>query len=739
MRFRVIFYVIFLSLLSTKLFGQATCTINPGGASVNWSACVCQETGLAPVNGNKVVVAASKTLVINVAGTPFFTGDIEVFGSLVADQANTQLNGNIRIRSGGTFDLAKRMNLGSAGGCGYTLVVDPGGTLTTSGGGASSLLSVCGTGVLQAGGGCGTYPTGSLPFCTPGGGWPTTGISFDETGNAGRIYTWVGTTANFNTSTNWTPNRTTLTTDDILILNASGSIKNITSVPTQSVGRIQVTGSSTYSFASSGSIILSLTNVNTATIGPALQIDNGSTLTIGTVGNPVNITMSSTSTTEISGQLNLFNGNLNVSGATLTLLTNSSPLARTGGQVSTDASTNLNFGNASNTVGATIVLPSSIFVASPTSVATLTVNRTNGATLSDQTILVSSSATFTLGVLNTNGSGRIRLGTAATNPTETSASYINGYAEMALRSVGTAAYDFLGFSLAAGADIGSVLLERRTGSVGINTFNSNQSIASTWVITNTVNNSRNVVFRWVAPLDNVTISSNQFQVYRFASGPGWTTVGPLALLTVTTPRRQTASVTASTLNNTFTVTDQSQVLPITLIDFGGSQWNESIRLRWETASEKNFDYFLVEKSLDGKAFTAISNVPGKGSSNMGANYLLDDEKPLIGKNYYRLHAVDLDGTEEFFDIILVNYSTEKNFELYPNPVTESSITAKINFVDFSFCTLIIYDQMGQVIHSSALDSSETEFTLSNELVNGVYFARLTSPAFTKTVRFLVLR
>lgn len=222
-----------------------------------------------------------------------------------------------------------------------------------------------------------------------------------------------------------------------------------------------------------------------------------------------------------------------------------------------------------------------------------------------------------------------------------------------------------------------------------------------------------------------------------ATGTAGTNAG-----STTNPQVNRTGISTTNLNNNFYWGSTNSVLtplPVTLIAFSGSQWNESIRLKWETASEKNFDYFLVEKSMDGKAFAPFGKVAGKGSSNAGANYLLDDEKPVIGNNYYRLRAVDLDGTSEIFDVILVDYSKQKNFDVYPNPVTKNSLTAKINFLDLSSCAIVIYDQMGKVVHSAPLTSIETEFTFSTELLNGVYFAKLISPDFTKTVRFLVLR
>jgi hypothetical protein len=67
----------------------------------------------------------------------------------------------------------------------------------------------------------------------------------------------------------------------------------------------------------------------------------------------------------------------------------------------------LQFGDATNTGGANILLPDNIFVSAPI-ISTMTMNRTNGATLGNQSITVTSNATFTLGDLTTNGGGRMK-------------------------------------------------------------------------------------------------------------------------------------------------------------------------------------------------------------------------------------------------------------------------------------------------------------------------------------------
>lgn len=731
--------MLFLTIcLPVFLRAQTATNTYPGGVR-NWTALtwVTGGGGVPPVTNNATytqtinvgTIGNGDNLTVNISFTLNGTLNLDANGSnptftipagvtVVINGNLTNNDNNVRFVVNGTLIVTGTLSAGN------NAVL--GGNGTISGG----ILALSGNG--------GSAPTcsGSCPVINFGDCSTNTNAAFCTANNTtSTSYVWNGSTSSdWQISSNWTPTRTSPATTDFLTFSGSGANKSITNVPNQTVGKILVTGSSTYSFAPSAS-------GNTLTLsiatGETLQIDNGSTLTLGT-SNALNMTLPTNGTAEIGGQINLFNGNLSVGNANLTLHTNSTPLARTGGQVSTNSNTTINFGSSTYTSGSTIVLPNSIFVADPTPVSSLTVNRTNGATLGDQTISVTSTATFTLGVLNTNGAGRLEFSASATNPAETATSYINGFAQMALRSVGTAAYDFLGLSLASGSDIGSVTLVRRTGTSGINTFNSNQSIASTWIVTNTVNNGRNVVFRWVSPLDNVTNSANQFQVYRFSSGPGWTGVGSLAALTATTPRRQTTSVAASTLNDTFTVTDQTQILPVTLVSFTGRQTVESsVELKWSTASEQNFSHFSVERSIDGRGFIEVGRVTSSGDKQSGNDYFLVDEKPIVGANYYRLRAVDLDGTFEYSSVLSVEFTQQKKLAIFPNPTNGRELNVNLNFTPKDEVTAIFFNQMGEPVSVHPIKFVSTRIYFDKPLPSGFYFVKFLDSGFNQVTRFIV--
>jgi hypothetical protein len=179
------------------------------------------------------------------------------------------------------------------------------------------------------------------------------------------------------------------------------------------------------------------------------------------------------------------------------------------------------------------------------------------------------------------------------------------------------------------------------------------------------------------------------------------------------------------------------ILPVKLLFFKGSKGLDDVKLSWATASELNFDYFDIEKSTDGIAFHSIAKVNGHGTTNERQDYTINDEKPYIGKNYYRLKSVDFDGYTEYFNVLMVDFDGKKNFSVYPNPSDGVSFTTETNFVPSNRAFIAIYSTIGSEIARYEILGNVSTITLPVKLESGVYFAKYISGDFTSTAQVLV--
>ena len=99
-----------------------------------------------------------------------------------------------------------------------------------------------------------------------------------------------------------------------------------------------------------------------------------------------------------------------------------------------------------------------------------------------------------------------------------------------------------------------------------------------------------------------------------------------------------------------------------------------VQIDWQTASEENNDYFLVQRTSDMKAWKEICHVAGSGTTKVPKDYTcIDNHADEDGQNlaYYQLKQVDLNGMYEYFDVIRIRlqnaeYAAEVG-DAYPNP------------------------------------------------------------------------
>ncbi|GAA3964933.1 hypothetical protein GCM10022407_09340 [Hymenobacter antarcticus] len=143
--------------------------------------------------------------------------------------------------------------------------------------------------------------------------------------------------------------------------------------------------------------------------------------------------------------------------------------------------------------------------------------------------------------------------------------------------------------------------------------------------------------------------------------PAWTPVSGSYSLTVTPfSAGGGGGVPGSVFTLAFSVVN-SPALPVRLTAFAAeAQGTAAVLLRWATATEENNREFVVQRSFDGREFTAIGRVAGHGSTTMPQAYTFAD-KELPARRallYYRLRQVDTDGTSTFSPVRTVTAKGE---------------------------------------------------------------------------------
>lgn len=226
-----------------------------------------------------------------------------------------------------------------------------------------------------------------------------------------------------------------------------------------------------------------------------------------------------------------------------------------------------------------------------------------------------------------------------------------------------------------------------SGTVSVATYH---TAANNTPYPSTVTHTQNV-----AGVDQSTLVVDRFWIVNTANYPSLTASQNLQFVasesaSATTPRTAqrwngtntwTAGVGSSNVNpypvpsanlatsSIWVVASVSAALPVELVSFSAKLLNDQVLVSWKTATEKDNDYFTVERTQDLEQFSQLERIPGQGTTNQVHSYSYIDDLPVYGRSYYRLRQTDFDGSNSFSKIEVVDYAGPEFPVLYayPNP------------------------------------------------------------------------
>lgn len=167
------------------------------------------------------------------------------------------------------------------------------------------------------------------------------------------------------------------------------------------------------------------------------------------------------------------------------------------------------------------------------------------------------------------------------------------------------------------------------------------------------------------------------------------------------------------------------ILPVTLVDYNAKlNSNGSVALTWKTAEEVNNDYFLLERSTDGKTFSKVTTIVAKGDN---AAYSYTDNVAFNGTVYYRLTQFDTNGNSQELGVKAVNLSLSENETIvFPNPNNGDKFYVKATPSARASAKVSLYNTVGQQIFSTQAKATDGifEVTLSQKPATGIYLIKI---------------
>jgi hypothetical protein len=152
-----------------------------------------------------------------------------------------------------------------------------------------------------------------------------------------------------------------------------------------------------------------------------------------------------------------------------------------------------------------------------------------------------------------------------------------------------------------------------------------------------------------------------------------------------------------------------------------------VQLTWTTATEKNSQYFTVERSLWGEEWEPFDTINAAGNSATKIFYEVIDEHPYHQLSYYRVKEVDLEGKSKYYPVVAceMRKTGYEALEIYPNP-TGGIVQVLASSAELE--SLSIYDMLARPLDQGLVHRISSE-RLSIDLTaqpSGIYILKTNS-------------
>ncbi len=199
-------------------------------------------------------------------------------------------------------------------------------------------------------------------------------------------------------------------------------------------------------------------------------------------------------------------------------------------------------------------------------------------------------------------------------------------------------------------------------------------------------------------------------------------------------------ITTSTNATTFSYAVQG-VLPISFVNITAAEGKSIIRVYWASAQESNMAYYEIYRSRNSLHFEKIGIRTAIGNSPDRTDYYFDDQQPIVGNNYYRVVAVDLQGKTAATKIIRVLFGKNDNsVVIFPNP-SASILNVRVADLVRGDYVIKVFDNGGRLLFNNRVTHNGADgvypIHLPNPLAKGNYRLVLTNKYQFYTASFII--
>lgn len=194
---------------------------------------------------------------------------------------------------------------------------------------------------------------------------------------------------------------------------------------------------------------------------------------------------------------------------------------------------------------------------------------------------------------------------------------------------------------------------------------------------------------------------------------------------------------------TWILVDKSHPLPVTLLYFKVYCVENYVALKWETASEINCDYYLVERSSDGISWESVAFIQGAGNSNEVSTYSWVDNYPSNGNAlYYRLTQFDYNGDYEILGLQSIACKPSEDSWITINTDIFNNILINFTATEGEPYDIKVFNLLGELIYhqSGTVENRIEQFVIPTYgLASSIYIVDVRSSLVNKTQKINLIK
>jgi hypothetical protein len=161
-------------------------------------------------------------------------------------------------------------------------------------------------------------------------------------------------------------------------------------------------------------------------------------------------------------------------------------------------------------------------------------------------------------------------------------------------------------------------------------------------------------------------------------------------------------------------------LPVHLTSIKAKRQSNGIEISWSNLTETDVLNYVIEHSVNGRHFTAIQFVQARLNNGSRADYNYLHINAPAGINYYRIKAIEGNGSPSYSAIVKVK-PNEGNISItvYPNPIKDNKLSFEASSLPKGQYTIRVISVSGQPVTTQLWKHAGGTITESINLPSGL--------------------